>query len=42
MIELSRPRALRIKRTPQFVQYVDHIWGLIEQEVIQSVQAGEG
>jgi NitT/TauT family transport system ATP-binding protein len=42
MIELSRPRPLRIKRTPQFVQYVDHIWGLIEQEVIQSVQAGEG
>ncbi len=36
-IELSRPRALAIKRTPQFVHYVDHIWRLIEDDVRASV-----
>ena len=40
-IDLPRPRDLHLKRSPQFVEYVDHIWGLIEQEVIQSVKAGE-
>jgi NitT/TauT family transport system ATP-binding protein len=36
-IELLRPRALSIKRTPQFVRYVDHIWRLIEDDVRASV-----
>jgi NitT/TauT family transport system ATP-binding protein len=36
-IELPRPRQLAIKRTPQFVQYVDHIWRLIEDDVRASV-----
>jgi NitT/TauT family transport system ATP-binding protein len=36
-IELPRPRALAIKRTPEFVQYVDHIWRLIEDDVRASV-----
>jgi NitT/TauT family transport system ATP-binding protein len=40
-IDLPRPRPLSIKRTPEFVKYVDHIWSLIEDEVIRSVQAGE-
>ncbi|MBN6888211.1 ABC-type nitrate/sulfonate/bicarbonate transport system ATPase subunit [Cytobacillus horneckiae] len=31
-IQLNRPRALKIKREPQFLKYVDHIWGLIEHE----------
>jgi NitT/TauT family transport system ATP-binding protein len=37
IIELPRPRALPMKRTPQFVQYVDHIWRLIEDDVRASV-----
>jgi NitT/TauT family transport system ATP-binding protein len=36
-IDLPRPRPLAIKRTPQFVAYVDHIWQLIEQDVRESV-----
>lgn len=39
-IDLPRPRELHIKRSPGFVEYVDHIWRLIENEVIQSVRAG--
>jgi NitT/TauT family transport system ATP-binding protein len=36
-IKLPRPRALAIKRTPEFVGYVDHIWRLIEDDVRASV-----
>src|SRR5438552_9045873 len=36
-IELPRPRALGIKRTPEFVAYVDHIWRQIEDDVRASV-----
>jgi NitT/TauT family transport system ATP-binding protein len=36
-IDLPRPRALGVKRTPEFVAYVDHIWKLIENDVRQSV-----
>jgi NitT/TauT family transport system ATP-binding protein len=36
-IDLPRPRALSVKRTPDFVRYVDHIWSLIEEDVRQSV-----
>jgi len=36
-IDLSRPRALPIKRTAEFVAYVDHIWRLIEDDVRASV-----
>jgi NitT/TauT family transport system ATP-binding protein len=36
-IALPRPRALAIKRTSAFVQYVDHIWRLIEDDVRASV-----
>ncbi len=36
-IELPRPRALALKRTPEFVRYVDHIWRLIEDDVRASV-----
>src|SRR3989442_11488312 len=36
-IELPRPRALAIKRTAEFVRYVDHIWRLIEAQVRASV-----
>jgi NitT/TauT family transport system ATP-binding protein len=36
-IKLPRPRALAIKRTPEFVTYVDHIWRLIEDDVRTAV-----
>jgi NitT/TauT family transport system ATP-binding protein len=32
-IALPRPRALAVKRTPEFVGYVDRIWRLIEDDV---------
>jgi NitT/TauT family transport system ATP-binding protein len=32
-IDLPRPRELGIKRTPEFIAYVDHIWRLIEDDV---------
>lgn len=31
-IDLVRPRELKIKREPHFLQYVDRIWQLIENE----------
>jgi NitT/TauT family transport system ATP-binding protein len=37
-VDLPRPRALDIKRTPQFIRYVDEIWRLIEEEVRQSTR----
>jgi NitT/TauT family transport system ATP-binding protein len=36
-IALPRPRSLAIKRTGEFVRYVDHIWRLIEDDVRASV-----
>lgn len=36
-IDLPRPRGLDIKRKPEFVAYVDHIWRLIEDDVRASV-----
>jgi NitT/TauT family transport system ATP-binding protein len=36
-IEVPRPRTLAIKRTAEFVRYVDHIWRLIEDDVRASV-----
>jgi len=35
-IDLPRPRAFSIKRSREFVAYVDHIWSLLEQEVFAS------
>lgn len=39
-IELARPRDLELKRTPEFVGLVDHIWKLIEDEVRLSLKDG--
>ena len=36
-IDLPRPRDLEVKRTPEFVRYVDHIWRAIEEEVRESI-----
>jgi NitT/TauT family transport system ATP-binding protein len=40
-IPFPRPRPLDIKRTPEFIGYVDQVWKLIEEEVRASVMAGE-
>jgi NitT/TauT family transport system ATP-binding protein len=40
-IPFPRPRRLEIKRTPEFIGYVDQVWKLIEEEVRASVMAGE-
>jgi NitT/TauT family transport system ATP-binding protein len=36
-VGLKRPRELSLKRTPDFVAYVDRIWRLIEDDVRTSV-----
>lgn len=36
-VDLPRPRELGIKRTPAFLEIVDHIWRLIEEEVRQGM-----
>jgi len=36
-IKLARPRTLAIKRTPEFIAYVDHIWKMIEHDVRAAV-----
>jgi NitT/TauT family transport system ATP-binding protein len=36
-IKLPRPRSLDIKRKPEFIAYVDHIWKLIEDDVRATV-----
>jgi len=35
-IDLPRPRPFALKRSPEFVAYVDMIWGLLEEEVFKS------
>ncbi|HZR97925.1 MAG TPA: ABC transporter ATP-binding protein [Chloroflexota bacterium] len=40
-VPFARPRSLDIKRTPEFIGYVDQVWKLIEEEVRASVMAGE-
>jgi len=36
-IKLPRPRSLALKRTPEFIAYVDRIWTLIEHDVRAAV-----
>ncbi len=31
-VDIPRPRDLRVKRSPEFLEFVDHIWSIIEQE----------
>jgi len=35
-VDIPRPRGLHVKRTPWFLEYVDHIWTEIEDEVRQT------
>jgi NitT/TauT family transport system ATP-binding protein len=36
-IHIPRPRALNVKRTPEFLEYSQRIWELIEEEVMAAV-----
>ena len=40
-VPFPRPRSLELKRTPEFIGYVDQVWKLIEEEVRASVMSGE-
>jgi NitT/TauT family transport system ATP-binding protein len=40
-INIPRPRTLHTKRSAEFGEYVDHIWGLIEMDVRSSITAVE-
>jgi len=40
-IDIPRPRNLAVKRTPQFVAYVDRIWGLMEADIMQAMELQE-
>ncbi len=37
-IELPRPRAIEIKRTPEYAAYRNRIWDLLRQEVLQAAE----
>lgn len=39
-VDLPRPRALSVKRSPEFVDRVERIWHLIEREVRQATAPG--
>jgi NitT/TauT family transport system ATP-binding protein len=41
-IDLPRPRPFSLKRTAQFTAYVEHIWGLLEEEVFRAAGAFAG
>jgi NitT/TauT family transport system ATP-binding protein len=38
-VPFPRPRELRVKRTPAFLELEDHIWSLIEEEVRASLRS---
>jgi NitT/TauT family transport system ATP-binding protein len=40
-VDIPRPRDLSVKRTPQFLQLVDAIWKMIEEEVKAALRMTE-
>jgi NitT/TauT family transport system ATP-binding protein len=36
-INIPRPRALSVKRSKEFLDLSDHIWGIIQEEVLKSM-----
>jgi NitT/TauT family transport system ATP-binding protein len=39
-VGFPRPRELRVKRTPAFLELEDHVWSLIEEEVRPELGSG--
>ena len=40
-IPFERPRQLSVKRTPEFLSYIDQIWDLIESDVRSAARGGK-
>jgi NitT/TauT family transport system ATP-binding protein len=40
-IDIPRPRPLSVKRAKQFLEYEDHLWNLIEEEVKKTMAADQ-
>jgi NitT/TauT family transport system ATP-binding protein len=40
-IDIPRPRKLAVKRDPKFLEYEDHLWNLIEEEVKKTMVADQ-
>jgi NitT/TauT family transport system ATP-binding protein len=40
-VDIERPRALRVKREPRFIEYEDHVWSCIEEEVNMAKAKGQ-
>jgi NitT/TauT family transport system ATP-binding protein len=40
-IDIPRPRPLATKREPKFLEYEDHLWTLIEEEVKKTMVADQ-
>jgi NitT/TauT family transport system ATP-binding protein len=40
-IQIPRPRPLAVKRTPQFLAYVDRIWELMETDIMRAMELQE-
>jgi NitT/TauT family transport system ATP-binding protein len=36
-VDLARPRSLTVKRSKEFLDLADHIWSLIQEEVLKSM-----
>jgi len=36
-VDISRPRSLNVKRSKEFLDLADHIWGIIQEEVLKSM-----
>ena len=41
-IDIARPRGLRVKREPRFVEYEDRVWDLIQEELARPERLAEG
>jgi len=41
VVQIPRPRALAVKRSPAFLDYVDQVWNLIESEVKRTMAADQ-
>ncbi len=36
-IDIPRPRLLKVKRSKEFLDHADHVWGIIQDEVLRSM-----
>jgi NitT/TauT family transport system ATP-binding protein len=40
-VDIARPRKLAVKREKKFLEYEDHLWNLIEEEVKKTMVADQ-